>query len=123
MDHVIREALEGVKHGVMVENKMPGGRVVRGDLVAGKELVFALLYADDLVLICESEEALKETMIRLEEVTQKYGLNISVKKTKKLITGESSDSNAAELSLRQEAVEQVDEFVYLGSAMTNTGSS
>ena len=123
MDHVIREALEGVKHGVMVEYRMPGGRVVRGDLVAGKELVFALLYADDLVLICESEEALKETMIRLEEVTQRYGLNISVKKTKKLITGESSDSNAAELSLRQEAVEQVDEFVYLGSAMTNTGSS
>ena len=54
-------------------------------MVEGTEKIIALLYADDLVIICENEQALSEIMMRLEEVTQAWGLTISVKKTKQLI--------------------------------------
>lgn len=45
----------------------------------------ALLYADDLVLTCATEEGLKECLMSLEEHTQTWGLTISMKKTKRLI--------------------------------------
>lgn len=121
MDHVIREALDGIEHGVHIEYTI-AGKVINGGSVTGIELLLALLYADDLVVICESEEALRVVMARLEAVTRKYGLIISVKKTKKLAMN-TPETDLAELYLGNEKIEQVEEFVYLGSLMTKEGSS
>ena len=82
------------------------------------------MYADDIVIICEDQLVLKVVMKRIEEVTSKYGLNISVKKTKALTTNSNEcSSDRVKIVLGNEEVENVDEFVYLGSVMTSRGTS
>ena len=52
-DFVLREAIRDMDHGIVIEYRMPDGRIVRGTQVEGVEKILVLLYADDLVLICE----------------------------------------------------------------------
>lgn len=83
IDHVIRESLVGLdEHGLEIAYSMPDGRLYR---LRGIERVYALLYADDLVLISRSEAGMAEMVARVEKATQRWGLTISVKKTKTLI--------------------------------------
>ena len=97
---------------------MPDGRAHLGDDVRGSFLLFDLLYADDLVIICESEEALEEAVMRLEQATQDAGLTISVKKTKYLITkGDGNEKPDIDLRIRGDNVERVSELIYLGSSV------
>lgn len=46
-----------------------------------------MLYADDLTLIAESLEALKDKVISWKEATEAKGLKMNVKKTKTMISG------------------------------------
>ena len=102
MDRVVRRALAGMNHGVRVNYRLPDGRVHLGDDVRGSFLLFDLLYADDLVIICESEEALENAVMRLEQATQDAGLTISVKKTKYLITeGDGNEKPGIDLRIRR----------------------
>lgn len=111
IDRVVRKALAGMSGGIRVEYRLPGGRVHLGDRISGSVMLLDLLYADDMVIICESSEALKEA-------TQEAGLTISVKKTKYLITkvGDQREPDI-DITLRGERVERVSEFVYLGTAV------
>ena len=109
-------------HGIVIEYRMPDGRIVRGTQVEGVEKILVLLYADDLVLICEDGEALAEIMRRIEESTQKWGLTINVKKTKRMVNKANVSPNEVDIEMRGERVERVEEFVYLGSLITNTGT-
>ncbi len=83
-----------------------------------------LLYADDLVLICENEDDLNKVVQCFEEMTQKWALTISVKKTKKLITKVDDQAVYADglLEIRGEKVERVPVFTYLGSEISESGS-
>lgn len=56
-DKVVKRAFEGLSHGVRIGYRLPDGRVHMGDHVAGSFLLFDLLYADDLVIICECRSA------------------------------------------------------------------
>jgi hypothetical protein len=123
MDFVVRLAIGDMEeYGVKIKYRMPDGRIRDGTLVQGEERLLALLYADDLVVICESEEGLSECMLRLERFTQRWGLTISVKKTKKLTTND-ENSEQVPIVIRGERVEKVSEFQYLGSMLTENGSS
>jgi hypothetical protein len=117
-DRVVRKALTGLDHGVCIQYRLPDGRVHLGDDVRGTVRLFDLLYADDLVLVCERPEAMKEAVMRLEEATQEIGLTISVKKTKYLITRVDGRSEPdIDIKIRGDRVERVGEFVYLGSSL------
>ena len=121
IDHVIRESLADMEeHGIEIAYRMPDGRLQR---LRGSERILALLYADDLVLISKSEEGMVEMVKRVEEATQRWGLTISVKKTKTLIANNKKACGPyQQVVLRGEGVEQVNEFVYLGSLLDETGT-
>ncbi len=141
IDHVLRRAIkeveeeekmmwgddwEGRRSGIRIEYRMPGGRVVRGDLIAGAERVLALLYADDLALIAENADSLKRVVMIFERVTRECGLTISVGKTKQLITlkdpkNPNERQPDVDLTIRGERIERVKEFVYLGSLINEGG--
>jgi hypothetical protein len=53
INHVLKIALKGYKGTVRIEFRMSDGRRARGALCEGVERVMELLYADDLVIICE----------------------------------------------------------------------
>ena len=86
--------------------------------------VLFLLYADDLVMTCNSAIDLELFIQCFEEVTQKFGLTTSVKKTcimslkqlqqdrttNKIIKDEEVDNLNPTIIIRNETIETVDEF-------------
>ena len=46
-----------------------------------------LRYADDTTLMAESEEKLKSLLIKVEEQSEKVGLNLNIQKTKIMASG------------------------------------
>jgi hypothetical protein len=120
---VLKIALKGYEGNVRIEFRMLDGRRARGDLCEGVERVMELLYADDLVIICETEKLLNEEILSFERATQAWCLTISVKKTKILIANSDGESVSEPLVIRGEQLERVKEFVYLGITETEKGGS
>jgi hypothetical protein len=124
IDHVAKLALEKFrgKHGIRIQYRMPDGRRHEGTLDEGIEWILDLFYADDLVLLCENEETLREVVMSFEEQTQAFGLTISVTKTKQLITeARGHVAKEADIVLRNERVDKVRTFRYLGTDITEEG--
>jgi hypothetical protein len=86
----------------------------------GEADVRMLLYADDVVVLAESEEELQEMLEKLELSTRGMDLKINVSKTKIVIFGE--ENGECECRLNNERVEIVNEFVYLGRVFEKSGS-
>jgi hypothetical protein len=72
------------------------------------------------VIIGESPEALKECIDRFKESTEKWDLEISVRKTKVM---SNEDVDKVKVDINGEEVKRVNEFVYLGSLLTVDGKS
>ena len=46
-----------------------------------------LRYADDTILMAESEEELKSHLLKVKEESEKVGLKFNIKKTKIMVSG------------------------------------
>uniref|UniRef100_A0A670IL89 ribonuclease H n=1 Tax=Podarcis muralis TaxID=64176 RepID=A0A670IL89_PODMU len=77
-----------------------------------------LRYADDTTLKEESEEELKNLLLRVKEESAKYGLKLNIKKTKIMATGPISS-----WQIEGEEMEAVRDFTFLGSMITADGDS
>ena len=75
-----------------------------------------LRYADDTILMAESEEELKSLLMKVKEKSEKVGLKFSIQKTKIMVTGPISS-----LQIEGEKVETVVDFIFLGSKITVDG--
>ena len=64
-----------------------------------------LRYADDTILMAESEEELKSPLIRVKEESEKAGLKLNIQKTKIIASGP--------ISSWQIKVETVADFIFL----------
>ena len=73
-------------------------------------------YAEDTILTAESEEELKSFLMKVKEESEKAGLKFNIKKTK--IMGSSSITS---LQIKGEKVEEVIDFIFLGSKITMDG--
>jgi len=98
---VMRETLDGFHGGLQI-----GGRMITN-----------LRYADDIILLATSEAELQQLVDRLDRVSRKYSLLISVDKTKVM----ASDGIACRILIQNELREQVDTFPHLGSMITEDG--
>ena len=69
-----------------------------------------LRYADDTILMAESEEELKGLLMKMKEESEKVGLKLNIQKTKIMASGliTSWQMDAA-------TVETVSDFIFLGS--------
>ena len=75
-----------------------------------------LRYADDTTLMAESEEELKNLLMKVKEESEKVGLKLSIQKTKIMTSGP--------IPLWQidgETVVIVSDFIFLGSKITADG--
>ena len=76
-----------------------------------------LRYADDTILMAESEEELKSLLMRVkEESEKKNGLNLNIKKSKIM-----AFSPITSWQIEGENVEAVTDFLFLGSKSTADG--
>ena len=75
-----------------------------------------LRYADDSTLMAESEEELKNLLMKVKEESEKLGLKLNIQKTKIMASG-----SITSWQINGETVETVSDFIFLGSKITADG--
>ena len=86
--------------------------------------IFSLLYADDLVLIAESEEDLKLQMRILGSYSDDFEMEINPKKTKVMIFNDKSKTpeNTVFGLTGNHEIKTTNHYKYLGVTINNKGS-
>lgn len=102
-EYIMRKALDGWNGGVTV----------------GGTKIMNLRYADDTTILAASETEMAAILERIERVSLEFGLHINRSKTKVMTVDRAqvlSPSNALK------DYEKVEEFIYLGSLISNSGN-
>ena len=86
-----------------------------GIKIAGRN-INNLRYADDTTLMAESEEELKNLLMKVKAESEKVGLKLNIQKTKIMASGPISS-----WQIDGETVETVSYFIFLGSKITADG--
>ena len=86
-----------------------------GIKIAGRN-INNLRYADDTILMAESEEELKNLLMKVKEESEKVGLELNIQKTKIM-----ASSPITSWHKNGETVETVANFIFLGSKITADG--
>ena len=73
-------------------------------------------YADDTILMAESEEELKSLLMKVKEESEKIGLKLNIQKTKVIASGPITS-----WQIDGEAVETEADFIFWGSKITADG--
>ena len=92
-----------------------------GTVSTGRRTIMNLLFADDIDGSAEEEEELANLVERLDKASTAYGMEISAEKTK-LMTNNTSGINT-EIKLNGEKLETFTSCKYLGSLITDEGST
>ena len=91
------------------------GRSTAGIKIAGRN-INNLRYADDIILMSESEEELKSLLMKVKEESEKVGLKLSIQKTKIM-----ASDPITSWQIDGEKVETVTGFIFVGSKFTADG--
>jgi hypothetical protein len=83
--------------------------------------IMLLLFADDMVVMAETAENLQESLNRVCEYCEKWGLEVNVEKTK-IVVFRKRGKVASQWYFDTELVEVVDSFNYLGVVANYNGS-
>ena len=86
-----------------------------GIKIAGRN-INNLRYADDTILMAESEEELKGLLIKVKEESEKVGLKLNFQKMKIMASGPITS-----WQIDGETVEKVADFIFRGSKITADG--
>ena len=86
-----------------------------GIKIAGRN-ISNLRYADDTTLMAESEEELKNLLIKVKEESEKVGLKLNIQKTKIMVSGPITS-----WQIDGETVETMADFILGGSKITAGG--
>ena len=76
-----------------------------------------LRYADDTILMAESEEELKSLLMKVKEESEKVGLKLNIQKTKIM-----ASSPVTSWEINGETVETVSDFIFEVSKITEDGN-
>ena len=86
-----------------------------GIKIAGRS-INNLRYADDTILMAETEEELKSLLMKVKEESEKVGLKLNFQKTKIMASGPITSWQTDE-----ETLETVTDFIFLGSKINADG--
>ena len=86
-----------------------------GIKIAGRN-INNLRYADDTTLMAESEEELKNLLMKVTEEREKVGLKLNIQKTKIMASGPITS-----WEIDGETMETVSDFIFWGSKITADG--
>jgi hypothetical protein len=99
-----------------LERVMDAIRTRQSGVSVNGTLINNLRFADDIDLIETALKILQENLSTVKTEGEKAGLRINIGKTKSMVFGESS--LAQPLKVENNEIENVSEFVYLGSLLT-----
>ena len=90
--------------------------LVQENKLAFRDYLIYLRYADDTMLIAESEEELKSLLMKVKQESEKVGLKLNIKKTKIMASG-----HITSWQIDGEAMETLTDFIFLGCKITADG--
>ncbi len=105
LDEVLRRSLDGKRRGIQ-------WRLT--------EHLEDLDYADDIVLLSHNFKDMQAKLKDLVEESQKVGLRVNIEKTKDLRV---NSRKTEAFKIGEEAIERVDDFLYLGSKIDENGGT
>ena len=82
-------------------------------------IINTIRYADDKAVVPNSQKGLQQLMDNLNKVSREFGMKINVKKTKVMCI--SRINNKLKIYVDGQQVEQVSQFRYLGSLISEDG--
>ena len=86
-----------------------------GIKIAGRN-INNLRYADDTILMAESEEELKSLLMKVKDESEKVGLKLNIQKNKIMASG-----SITSWEIDGDTVETVSNLIFLGSRITADG--
>lgn len=98
-------------------DKLRGGIKLKGGVI-----VKCLIYADDVVLVAESKDALQMMINRLVEYCEDNDLVINEEKTKVVVFGQIGRPPKEDWYIRRKKIEKVKEIKFLGVLFQTSGS-
>nr|XP_027231091.1 uncharacterized protein LOC113822749 [Penaeus vannamei] len=84
-----------------------------------EEAPWTMLFADDIVLVCNTKESLREKLSQWKRALEDRGLKISRTKSEYLSFNDFEEENGVEMD--DEIIKRVPAFKYLGSHVTEDG--
>ena len=113
MDRILREMTETLEGGLHIEHATGGGLFLTyRDKTSASSCVQDALYTDDLTLIAETRKELQHMITTLVKACEQWGMYINGEKTKILTVGVTEDQSP--LKLKEQMLEEVESFSYLG---------
>ncbi len=129
MDFLLRETMKdmpddcGFEILFKVDGHLERPRAKRALASHIRDMISHLMYADDMALLASDPGVLQRMILKFEEVTQAWGMCISVPKTKIMsLSRPSGTQPMREVHIRGDMVGMEDDFVYLGSMLSCDGS-
>ena len=84
----------------------------------GGHKINALMYADDLILLADSEKGLQKQIDKVGEYCEKWKLDINIKKTKVMVFNRGNKLLKSEIRYGNAVIENVKVFKYLGFSIS-----
>ena len=81
-----------------------------------------LMYADDLIILSETEEGMQNCLNRLDKYTKEWNLEVNIRKTKTMIFQRGGIKKSTNFSLGSQKLENTQSYKYLGTIISNTGN-
>lgn len=94
-----------------------------GVIINGQQ-IHSIRFSDDIALLANSEKDTNQILNYLDSTLNKFKLKINSNKSKAMVVSKKYDqSMTANVKLKNDRIEQVQEFCYLGSLITQENKS
>ena len=88
----------------------------------GNQNINCLMYADDILILSETEEGLRRSLSKLEDYSQRWKLNVNVKKTKILVFNKAGRNIKLSVRFGNNHITSCENYKYLGTIFVSSGS-
>ena len=79
------------------------------------------LYADDTVLLTETEEDLQEILNEVNHIGKRFDMKMNAKTTKTILVSKDVTLTKVSVKIDGDIIKQTDNYTYLGQTITSNG--
>ena len=122
---MLEEAFADFEEGVYIQSRQDADLFnvahFKAKTKSTQILVRELLFADDSALVSHTPEQMQHVIYVFSSASKKFGLQINIKKTEVLFQPGTDHQEEEEILVDGTALNQVDDFTYLGSTISKDG--